>query len=337
MEGSTTVTLDSTRRTRRVAVAASIALALGAAGCGQPLDPDVQSAAPQSEQDVTDEVTSEEGDPTTMPEPDAPATEEPDAPATEEPNAPATEQPESDAPATEEPEPDASSTEQPEPDATATEEPDATATEEPDATATEEATVLEAGDEGDAVRSLQHRLEELGYWIGPTDGSFGELTEQAVLAFQGWEGLSRDGRVGPDTREAMTTASRPVPDADGDLIEVHLDRQVLLVVEDDRTRTALHVSTGTGQRYTQPSGHEAVADTPVGTWEIAWRVDGWRQSDLGHLWRPAYFHRRGIAIHGYPEVPARPASHGCVRVSVDAMDMLWDRGHVAEGTRVIVS
>ena len=23
---------------------------------------------------------------------------------------------------------------------------------------------------------------------------------------------------------------------------------------------------------------------------------------------------RGFAIHGYPEVPAHPASHGCVRV-----------------------
>ncbi len=31
------------------------------------------------------------------------------------------------------------------------------------------------------------------------------------------------------------------------------------------------------------------------------------------LWYPSYF-LRGFAIHGYPSVPAYPASHGCVRV-----------------------
>ena len=31
------------------------------------------------------------------------------------------------------------------------------------------------------------------------------------------------------------------------------------------------------------------------------------------LWYPLYF-LRGFAIHGYPSVPAYPASHGCVRV-----------------------
>jgi lipoprotein-anchoring transpeptidase ErfK/SrfK len=31
------------------------------------------------------------------------------------------------------------------------------------------------------------------------------------------------------------------------------------------------------------------------------------------LYYPTYF-VRGFAIHGYPSVPAYPASHGCVRV-----------------------
>jgi lipoprotein-anchoring transpeptidase ErfK/SrfK len=31
------------------------------------------------------------------------------------------------------------------------------------------------------------------------------------------------------------------------------------------------------------------------------------------LWYPTYF-VGAFAIHGYPEVPAYPASHGCVRV-----------------------
>lgn len=323
MKGSITVILDSSRRTTRrscpLVVAVSAVLALGVAGCGQSLDLQVESATSQQEPSHATRPAPEDIEPSPLeptPRDDRPTPPERtirEAPRFGDRRArvspgedPAADEAAADNPADDEPAPD-------------------------------QPTVLEVGDSGDAVASLQQRLHTLGYWVGPTDGVYGDLTEQAVLAFQGWEGLPRDGRVGPETRAALDTASRPTPDAAGDLIEVHLDQQVLLVVDDGRTEQALHVSTGTGERYTQPSGREAVADTPVGEWEISWRVDGWRQSDLGRLWRPAYFHQDGIAIHGYPEVPAQPASHGCVRVSMTAMDMLWAEGHVREGTRVVVS
>lgn len=199
-----------------------------------------------------------------------------------------------------------------------------------------EPTALSPGDSGPGVRALQERLTELGYWLGEPDGHFGTLTRQAVLAFQGWHGLPRDGVAGPQTRRVLAEAVRPRPDHGGDLIEIHRDRQVLLIVRDGRTLWALHTSTGTGQRYTQPDGDVAVADTPAGTWEISWQVDGWRDSELGRLWRPKYFHRDGLAIHGYPDVPAHPASHGCARVSIEAMNLIWERGLAPQGTTVIV-
>jgi len=333
VEGSITVTPDTTHRTPRrfcpLVVAVSAVLALGAAGCGEPLDLQVQSPSSQPEPSHASPSVPDEVEPTPLaptPRDDRATPSEDTIRETPEFGDRRAGPPVTDEPAVEEPAVDEPDTRDP-----ATDEP---ATDEPDA---EQPTVLEEGDSGDAVEALQQRLATLGYWVGTTDGVYGELTEQAVLAFQGWEGLARDGRVGPETRAALDAASGPEPDADGDLIEVHLDQQVLLVVQDGRTERALHVSTGSGERYTHPSGHQAVADTPVGEWQIAWRVDGWRQSDLGRLWRPAYFHEDGIAIHGYPEVPAHPASHGCVRVSMGAMDMLWAEGHVSEGTRVVVS
>ena len=46
---------------------------------------------------------------------------------------------------------------------------------------------------------------------------------------------------------------------------------------------------------------------------------------LGVLYRPAYFNNSGYAIHGEPEVPSFPASHGCVRITVPAMDRFYSK------------
>jgi peptidoglycan hydrolase-like protein with peptidoglycan-binding domain len=50
---------------------------------------------------------------------------------------------------------------------------------------------------GAAVVRAQRRLAALGYLEhGSVDGVFGEETWHAVVAFQGWEQLSRDGLSG---------------------------------------------------------------------------------------------------------------------------------------------
>jgi lipoprotein-anchoring transpeptidase ErfK/SrfK len=41
------------------------------------------------------------------------------------------------------------------------------------------------------------------------------------------------------------------------------------------------------------------------------------------LYYPAYF-LRGFAIHGYPDVPTYPASHGCVRVPMWVASRLYE-------------
>ena len=63
-------------------------------------------------------------------------------------------------------------------------------------------------DQGDPalVVELQRALSRAGYDPGPADGTFGRLTEAAVVAFQEANGLSVDGRVGPETASALSTA-----------------------------------------------------------------------------------------------------------------------------------
>ena len=55
----------------------------------------------------------------------------------------------------------------------------------------------------DAVRAVQKRLKELGYYKGSADGDFGPATEEAVIAFQKANGLTADGKVGEKTLAKM--------------------------------------------------------------------------------------------------------------------------------------
>lgn len=195
--------------------------------------------------------------------------------------------------------------------------------------------VLAPGDSGPEVSALQARLSSLGYWLGSTDGSFGFLTEQAVLAVQKAAGLTRDGVVGPATLAAVTAGVRPLPRSTvGSHIEVDLSRQLVLIVSGGRLDAVLNTSTGNGQPYLM-NGVRYTAITPIGHFTIFRRVDGWDASPLGLLWRPGYF-VAGVAVHGYDDVPAVPASHGCVRVSIPAMDWLWTSGRAGVGTEVWV-
>ncbi|MFR9778974.1 peptidoglycan-binding protein [Micromonospora sp. MS34] len=195
---------------------------------------------------------------------------------------------------------------------------------------------LRRGDSGPGVRALQQRLNQLGYWTGASDGTFGLLTVQAVYALQKAAGLSRDGVVGPRTRAALDKGIRPAArSTKGHVAEVDLDRQLLLLVDDGKVSRILNTSTGTFEHYTY-EGQTYLADTPRGRWKVGWQVDGWRDGPLGRLYRPKYFHEQGIAVHGYPDVPPYPASHGCVRVTIPAMDWLWSHDELPLGTPVWV-
>jgi cell wall hydrolase len=186
-------------------------------------------------------------------------------------------------------------------------------------------TMLRLGDRGSDVRELQERLVELGYWLGEPDGVFGGLTQHAVTAFQKTAGIDRDGIAGPQTRRELRSASRPTARSeDGRVIEVDLERQLLLVVVDGRVEQVLDASTG-----------EVPGTTPTGEYEVFRQVDGYDPGPLGTLYRPKYFNG-GVAVHGYTNVPPYPASHGCVRVVNEAMDWLWSSENLPIGQSVWV-
>lgn len=190
-------------------------------------------------------------------------------------------------------------------------------------------------DSGQGVLDLQQKLSTSGYWCGAADSGYGHLTEQAVFALQKSHGLARDGVAGPNVRQALAKNYRPQPAAGGNHVEVHLGSQLLLVVRGGSTSMVLNTSTANGKEY-EFKKRTYTARTRPGDFAV-WLThsSGWKDGELGEMWRPM-FYSGNYAIHGSRSIPPWPASHGCARVSVAAMDMIW-RDHVMSmGSRVLV-
>lgn len=66
-----------------------------------------------------------------------------------------------------------------------------------------QAATYRQGSSGEAVRTIQTKLQRWGYYDGAIDGIFGSETTAAVKEFQRKNGLAVDGIVGPRTLEAL--------------------------------------------------------------------------------------------------------------------------------------
>lgn len=186
------------------------------------------------------------------------------------------------------------------------------------------------------MKALQTRLSELGYWVSATNGKYGHTTSQAVMAYQKVAGLGRDGVAGPKTLAALAAGKRPsARSATGRVIEIDKARQVVKVVQNGQVRLIINTSTGSGETYRGQDGSLRIASTPAGRFVVGRQIRGWHTAPLGRLYSPKFFNG-GIAMHGSDSIPGYPASHGCARVSVAAMDHLWSAGLMPVGAKVLV-
>ena len=166
---------------------------------------------------------------------------------------------------------------------------------------------LKPGAHGDRVAVMQTYLADQTFlpWTS-VNGKYDYRTSQAVMAFQGWNGLTRTGTADVRTLKRLARGKRPRPWSKyrGRRIEVHIRQQVALLVSSrNKVVRAIHVSSGAGGR------------TPLGDFRV-YRKERMSWSVPFSTWLPlaSYFHG-GFAFHQYPDVPGFAASHGCVRIS----------------------
>jgi lipoprotein-anchoring transpeptidase ErfK/SrfK len=95
-----------------------------------------------------------------------------------------------------------------------------------------------------------------------------------------------------------------------------VDRQVLMLINDEGAVRVLPVSTGNDKQF-MDQGQMSVAYTPRGRFVVYDKTYGWENGDLGSVYYANYI-SGGVAIHGYLTVPTTPASHGCIRIPMFA-------------------
>jgi lipoprotein-anchoring transpeptidase ErfK/SrfK len=180
------------------------------------------------------------------------------------------------------------------------------------------------------TRGLQAALAKIKFLpSSAVNGKYDDRTRQAVFAFQAYAGLPRDGIAGPNTSSALGAAAAPTPRRGGSGRHVEIDRAkgLVFLVSSGKVTRAIHTSTGVG-------GDSTDLGTPPGSFKI-YRKEKSSWSVPYKVWLPyAAYWDAGWALHGYSDVPAYPASHGCARLPLAEAPVVYN--FVRIGTRVYV-
>lgn len=179
---------------------------------------------------------------------------------------------------------------------------------------------LTAGSSGPRVKGLLTALSRLKIRVPGIGTTFTTACRDSVVAFQKAYRLPRTYVVDYDDWSKLDGAAPVKPGYDSPSVHLEVDkaRQILMVVKSGKVAGLIAVSTG------------ATGNTPEGSFSIRGKsptttplygsgVLTWVMGFVGNF-----------AIHGYPEVPPYPASHGCIREPMWVAHWVYDQSFVGE-------
>ena len=200
----------------------------------------------------------------------------------------------------------------------------------------------ESADSSDEIRRVQSRLYTLLYLDkSGVDGHLGSDSRAALRSFQSANGLKTTGRADGDTMDLLFTTearSNPFPYR----VEVSIDSQTVSVYAlNDKGQYALE------KTFTCSTGlHDS---TPRGVFLDGHPVNRWHHFEKFNCWAQYSFEVTGdIMFHsviyssdnenslrsGSLYALGNPASHGCIRLTLE--DARWLYEHCKRGTVAIV-
>jgi lipoprotein-anchoring transpeptidase ErfK/SrfK len=167
------------------------------------------------------------------------------------------------------------------------------------------------GSKGPQVKWLQDKLASLHY-VTSRSGAYDPATGRAIMAWRKVAGYSRTYTATSDVFAGMLKGRgvfKVRHPKDGRHVEARLNQQVLALINGSKVERIYHTSSG------KPS-----TPTVQGKFRVYLKTPG---TNAKGMVDSSYF-IRGYAIHGYADVPAYNASHGCLRVPVPNARSIYD-------------
>ncbi len=208
---------------------------------------------------------------------------------------------------------------------------------------------LRSGDSGREVERLQHRLGQLGYlynYINGPDGSYGDLTANALKFFQHRNNLDQSGIADERTQRALFSADAIKS------TEYVFPYKVVIDVSDQRTYIYKWTGTSYGEKVHtfKCSTGTKKTPTPLGTYQADGPAGGrWYYfKEFDCYAQYAYRIFGGILFHsviygsksestlqrGSVRNLGRRASHGCIRLEVKNANWIYE--NCPRGTTVVI-
>jgi hypothetical protein len=180
---------------------------------------------------------------------------------------------------------------------------------------------LDYGRGGLLVPLVQRGLARLHYAVSRS-GVYDAATGRAVMAYRKVNGLARryDANL-TVVRNVLAGrgAFKPRHPGAGRHVEADLSRQVLALIDGGKVVRTYHSSTGA-----------PATPTIIGSFRVYLKTPG---TNARGMVDSNYF-IRGYAVHGYADVPAFNASHGCLRIPIPDASYVFNWLRI--GDRVIV-
>ena len=205
----------------------------------------------------------------------------------------------------------------------------------------------------EAVKQMQERMAQLGYYDGPVSGNFMDKTVAAVKKIQVQNGMEETGVVDEDTWNVIFNSPgivmpdmtpKPAPKTEFALT-VDVKNQIVIVYTlDENNEYTVPV------RYMLCSTGMKATPSPVGDWVLNGRKTRWcyfpKWGSYARYWTrinaQVAFHSPiyrsadtgTMNVSSYKALGQR-ASHGCIRLSVE--DAKWVYENVGKGTVVTIT
>ena len=140
---------------------------------------------------------------------------------------------------------------------------------------------LDPGDDGPAVERLQRALAKEKFYKGPIDGSYGNETSTAVVAFHKFLDMPRTSSwAQTDWLMVLNLPEPNIPDRwdETERVEMDLSKQLLFLVKGGDVQAILPISSGGNYTYwSERNQRDVRAGTPRGDFTFNWYRKGWRE------------------------------------------------------------